>query len=397
MSKTRNVSITLDFDGLRPESPFLTESHSIWRTQVRDFVDHEIEPNIDEWDAAGTFPDEIYEKAAQAGILGISFPESLNGRSDGIDLYHRIIFAEEFHRFGTGVVFADLATHWIGLPPIIKYGSDELLEKVARPVLAGTKKIAFAVTEPTGGSDVSRIATKATRCKNGWLVNGSKTLISGAMRADFALVAVRTGGEGMGGISLLLIETDRPGVIRRPVAGLSWYNSSIGTIDLKDVEVQEHQLIGRENKGFAGLTEQFNIERFSSVAATLAMCRVCLAEAIAFARQRETFGKRLIDHQVIRHKLVDMVRMIRGAYAYLDQCVWRFEQKETDVADLCMLKIQATTTLERCARDSLHILGGTAYSGGSRAERIYRESRIFSIGGGTEEILCDLSARQLGF
>lgn len=387
----------LDFDGLRPPAPLLTDSHSAWRSQVRAFVEREIEPNIDEWDATGTFPDEIYEKAAEAGILGIGFPESVGGRSDDIDLYYRIIFAEELHRLGTGIVFADLATHWIGLPPVVKFGSEELLEEVARPVLAGKKRIAFAVTEPSGGSDVSRIETTASRCDGGWLVNGSKTLISGAMRADFALVAARTGGEGMGGISLLLVDMDRPGVTRQPVPGLGWYNASIGTIDLKDVEVPENQLIGPENKGFAGLTNQFNIERFSGIAATLAMSRVCLAEAIAFARRRETFGKRLIDHQTIRHKLVDMLRLVHAAYAYLDQCVWRFEQGDAAVADLCMLKVQATTTLERCARESLHVLGGTAYSSKSRAERVYRESRIFAIGGGTEEILRDLSARQLGF
>lgn len=397
MPESRDALTALDFDGLRPPAPLLTDAHAKWREQVREFVSNEIEPNIDHWNSAGTFPDDLYEKAAAAGILGAGFPESLGGMPGDTTLYHRIIFAEELHRLGSGVVFADIATHWIGLPPVIKFGSDELIEDVARPVLAGKKKIAFAVTEPSGGSDVAQIKTTAVRSKSGWLVNGSKALISGAMRADYALVAARTGGAGMGGISLLLVDTSQAGVTRQPTAGLGWYNRSIGSIGLQDVKVAADWLIGPENKGFAGLTGQFNIERFSGIAAALALCRVCLADAIAFARERQTFGKRLIDHQVIRHKLTDMVGKIHAVYAYLDQCVWRFEQGDQAVADLCLLKVQATTTLEHCARESLHILGGTAYSEHSRAERILRESRIFAVGGGTEEILRDLSARQLGF
>jgi len=179
--------------------------------------------------------------------------------------------------------------------------------------------------------------------------------------------------------------------------GLKWYNASIGTVRFEATPVPEDCLIGAENRGFQNLTRQFNIERFSGVAAALAMGRVCVAEALAFAQQREVFGKRLIDHQVMRHKLTDLVRSLRVAYAYLDQCVWRFERGEEMIADLCMLKIQASTTLEYCAREALHVLGGTAYQGSASIERIFRESRIFAVGGGTEEVLRDLAARQLKF
>jgi len=387
---------SLDFDGLRPPSPWLNETHASWRRKVRAFVEQEIAPDIAAWDAAGTFPNSVYERAVDADVFGMGFPVSFGGVIEDADLYHRIILAEELHRFGTGVVFADLATHWIGLPPVIRFGSAELHETVVKPVLAGQKRIAFAVTEPSGGSDVSRLETNAVRSGDNWVVNGEKTLISGGLRADYILTAVRTGGAGMGGISLLLIDTASTGVERTPVSGLQWYNASIASMTLNDVSVPADWLIGTENKGFAALTQQFNIERFSGIAATLAMSRVSLAEAIAFARQRETFGKRLIDHQVIRHKLVDMVRQVHAAYGYLDQCVWRFENGDVPIADLCMLKVHATTTLESCAREALHVLGGTAYSGANRLERIYREARIFAVGGGTEEVLRDLAGRQLG-
>lgn len=375
----------------------MTPAHHDWRARVRGFVAREVAPHIEKWDADGTFPDDLYVTAARAGMLGIGFPEALGGHTENADPYYRMIFAEEFHRFGTGVVFADLATHWIGLPPVARYGSPELIEHVVRPVLSGRKKIAFAVTEPSGGSDAAAIATRADRRDGAWVVNGNKTLISGALRADYLLTAVRTGGAGAGGISLLLIDAASEGVSRRAVPGLRWYNASNGSIDFSEVKVPLARLVGPENGGFAGLAMQFNIERLSGVAATLAMSRLCLAEAIGWCRERQTFGKRLIDHQSVRHKLVDLVRLTRAAYAYVDQCVWRIQNGEVPVADIAMLKVQATRTLERCARDSMHLLGGAAYTGASRIERIYREARIFALGGGTEEILDDLAGRQLGF
>jgi acyl-CoA dehydrogenase len=387
----------LDFDALRPPCERITGVHDAWRCKLRQFFNERIAPFLDDWSASGTFPDEVYHQAAAAGILGMGFPEALGGSNEGADLYHRIIFAEELHRLGSGVVFADLATHWIGLPPVVKQGDPRLDEAVVRPILAGQKKIAFAVTEPGGGSDVSRITCQAEKTPDGFRVSGTKTLISGALRADFFLTAVRTGGEGMQGISLLLMDAKVEGIRREPVPGLQWYNASVGTIHFDQAPVASHGLIGPENQGFFGLLPQFNIERFSGVAAALAMARASAAEAIAFAKERQVFGQRLIDHQATRHKLVDMVRALRVAYSYLDHCVERFERGENMVADLCMLKVQATTTLEHVAREALHVLGGTAYQGSARLERIYRESRIFAVGGGTEEVLRDMTAKQLKF
>lgn len=389
------VARTLDFDGLRPASPFLTPVHARWRARLRDFVDQHIAPELKQWDAAGTFPDSLYLDAANAGLLGMGFPEDCGGTGP-VDLYHRILFAEEFFRLGSSVVFADLATHWIALPPIISGASATLREKVVRPVLAGRKRMAFAVTEPSGGSDVAAFRTTAERRDAVYVVNGEKTLISGAMRADYLLTAVRTQSDGSG-LSLLLIETDRPGLRRAPVDGLGWYNRNNGSISFSNVEVPVDNLVGIEHKGFASLAQQFNIERFSGIAATLAMARAALAEAIAFARARETFGKRVIDHQVIRHKVVAMVQRLDMVYAWLDVVVWRFEQGETPVAELSMLKVAATATLEHCARDCLQIMGGRAYTGDNRVERIFRESRTFAVAGGAEEVLFDLAARQLGF
>ncbi len=357
--RARN-SLPLDFDGLRPPCPFMNEAHAQWRQTLRQFVDAHVAPSIAEWDALGRFPDALYVTAARAGILGLGFPEALGGHLERADPWYRIIVAEELHRLGSGVVFADLATHWIALPPVIAQGDPSLREAVARPVLAGERRIAFAVTEPGGGSDAAALTTRARLVEGHWRVDGAKTLISGALRADYLLTAVRTGDDGAAGISLLLIDAAAPGVTRRPVPGLAWYSASNGTIEFDDVAVPATRLIGPENRGFAGLLGQFNIERLSAVAATLAMARTCLAEAIAWCRHRQAFGRRLAEHQSVSHRLVDLVRGVHAGYDWLDHCVWRLQSGATPVAEIAMLKVQATRTLERTARDAMHLLGGAA-------------------------------------
>lgn len=390
-----------DFDGLRPPAAGLLEEHSQWRQTLRDFVNEHIAPNIEAWSNAGTFPDALYEKAAKSGLMGFGFPQELGGWSKEVGLYHRIIFAEELHRLGSGVVFADLATHWIGLPPVVEYGATQLRESVVRPVLAGQQRIAFGVTEPGGGSDVSAFTTTATPQGDDYFLSGAKTLISGALRADWLLIVANVVAKepsgGKGGLTLFVVDSTTPGISMSPVTGLSWYSASNGTIELDQVRVPATMRIGEVGQAFRGLTKQFNIERFSGVASTLALARVATADAIAWAQEREAFGKRLVGHQSLRHRLVSMVREIHAAYAYLDQCVWRFENGEVPIADLCMLKFHATGVLERCAQSAMHVLAGEAYRGNWRVQRIHQEAQIFTLGGGTEEVLSDLAARQMKF
>ena len=391
----------LDFDGLGLAASQQLEALAAWRQQVRGFVEQHIAANINDWNQSGTFPDELYVQAAAAGLLGTGFPKQFGGTGEDSSLQQRMVFAEELHRLGSGVVFADLATLWIALPPVVRQQNLRLDDQVVRPVLAGKKKISFAVTEPAGGSDVGNMQTQAERTAGGWRLSGEKTLISGLLRADFVLIIARTGGAGSKGLSMFLLETDRVGVSREAVPGLGWYNASIGTLRCDHVELPADALIGEENHCFRDLTQQFNIERFSGAAAALALCRVCLADAIAFARERQVFGQRLIDHQVTRHKLVALLRRLRAAQALLLHCVGKFEAGQPataiDYTDLSLLKIEASKTLELCAREALHLMGGSAYAAGARSERILRESRIFALGGGTEEVLSDFISRQLRF
>jgi acyl-CoA dehydrogenase len=387
---------TIDFDSTRPPSPFLKETHQEWRRELRRFIEREIMPFVDEWEEAGEIPLSLYKKASDFGLRRMGYPEEYGGLSEGLDRFHGIVTAEEMARIGAGGISASLMTHGIGLPPILALGTEEMKRKIAPPVLAGDKHISLAITEPSGGSDVAQIKTRARREGDAFVVDGSKMFITGGMRADYFTTAVRTGGEGMSGLSLLLIEADRPGVSRTKLKKQGWWSSDTAALYFDSVRVPAENLIGGENQGFMGIMNNFNGERLGMAAGACASARVCMEEAIAWAQQRQTFGKRLADHQVIRHKIAEMLRQINATTAYLDMSAWRVMNGERPAADLALLKVQATLTLEFCAREAMQILGGSGYMRGGRVERIYREVRVNAIGGGSEEILRDLAARQIG-
>jgi acyl-CoA dehydrogenase len=263
-------------------------------------------------------------------------------------------------------------------------------------VLRGEKISALAITEPSGGSDVANLRARARREGDVYVVDGSKTFITSGMRADFLTVAVRTGGPGAGGVSLLLIEGENPGVRRTPLKKMGWWASDTATLYFENCRVPVANLIGEENSGFRTIMLNFNDERLHMAAGCAAFARVSLDEAIACARERITFGKPLTRHQVIRHKLVDMAMRIEATQAMLELLTWRVEQGEDPIAEICMLKNQATATLAFRASEGVRIFGGAGYMRGAKVERIYREVKVNAIGGGTEEIMKDLASRQMG-
>lgn len=385
------------FDQWRAHAPHYDDSHEAVCDSVRAFVTREIMPHVDEWEAAGELPRELHRKAAAAGVLGLGYPEEFGGTGNAFNLFHSLVQTEELARPGAGGICASLMTHGIGLPPILAMGSKELQNRIAPAVLAGDKIIALGITEPGGGSDVANLRTKAARQGAAYIVNGEKTFITSGVRADYITLAVRTGGPGIGGISLLLVEMDRPGISRTPLAKMGWHASDTATIHFDDVEVPAENLIGPENGGFAGIMRNFNGERLGMSQQANAFARICFEDALDWARQRETFGKPLVTNQVIRHKLADMVRRIQATQALIDQCAWTVINGKAFPGDFALLKVQATQTMEFCAREACQILGGASFMRGSRIERIYREVRVMAIGGGSEEIMFDLASRQYHF
>ena len=376
-------------------SPFYTEDHEAFRLVVRQFTEKEIVPHIAEWEEAGEVPRNLYKKAAAIGIFGDGFDAEYGGHGQR-DAILRMVILQEVSAAGSGGVVASLLSNYIGLPPIQRFGSTEMQERILAPCLAGDRVAALAITEPSGGSDVSRIKTKAVRDGEDFVVNGQKTFITSGMYADFFTVAVRTGQEGPSGISLLLIEGDRSGLERTRLDKMGWLSSDTATLYFDDVRVPVSNLIGEEGTGFSAIVNNFNAERIDMAAQSIAFSRPCFTEALEWSRERETFGKRLADHQVIRHKFVEMDRQINAAQAWCEVLAWRLNQGDNPVAEIAELKVQATTTFEFCAREAAQVLGGASYLKGSITERLYREVRVQAIGGGSEEIMRDLASRQLG-
>ena len=377
------------------ESPYYTAEHEAFRDTLRRFVAKEIEPFAAAWDEAETFPRELYKAAAEVGLLGLGFPEAYGGVET--DSFYGIIAAQELARAGAGGIAASLQSHTIGAPPIAFAGNETLKRRLLPDILAGRKISALAITEPDAGSDVASLQTTARRDGDAYVVNGTKTFITSGMRADVVTVAVRTGGPGRGGVSLLVVEADTPGFARTPLKKMGWWASDTATLYFGDCRVPAGNLLGAENDGFRLIMRNFNRERLGMAAGCNGYARVCLDEAAAYAKERQTFGRKLIEHQVIRHKLVDMAMRINATQAYLESTAWRVDQGENPVADICLLKNQATLTMEFCAREAVQIFGGAGFMRGPKVERIYREVRVNAIGGGAEEIMRDLAARQLGF
>ena len=379
---------------------FYNESHDAWRQELRKFVSKEIVPFVEEWEEAGEFSRELYKKAGEFGLLGMGYPEKYGGTSEGIDIFHGIVTSEELAQ-GCGGVAASLLSLNISLPLIMALGTEEQKQKYIPPVIAGEKIACLGVTEPSGGSDVAGIKTKAVRDGDHFIINGSKMFITSGMRADYYVIACRTGGPGTSGISAIVVEKGTPGFTQTPLKKMGWLSSDTAALYFDDVRVPVENLIGGENSGWMGIMSNFSQERLGLAAGMNAYSQICIDEAVAWAKDRKTFGKPLIENQVIKHKLAEMSRKVNATKAYMELLTWKVMNGEQPIADLALLKVQASKTMEYCAREAMQILGGAGYlkanSGPGKVERIYREVRVNAIGGGSEEIMLDLASRQLGF
>lgn len=369
---------------------------------VERFVNEQIKPNVNDWDEAGEFPRELYKQAGDLGLLGLGYPEEVGGFE--CTLADRLKLSNLVCSAGSGGLLAGLFSHNIGLPPLLNHGSEELVQMIAPAVLKGEAISALAITEPSGGSDVANLKTKAELFqKDGvphYRINGDKVFITSGVRADWLTVAVRTGEPGARGISMIMVPGNAKGLTRSPLKKTGWWMSDTASIYFDNVEVPASYLVGKEGKGFRIVMENFNTERLMLAGSCVGFSRVCLNEALDWAQNRQTFGKRLLDHQVIAHKLADMRMKIRATEAWFDETIARIDKGEINeelIADICLLKNQSTQTLQHCANEAVQILGGMGFMRGSSTERIYREVKVMCIGGGAEEIMKELAIRQLAW
>lgn len=375
---------------------YFDPSHQLVRDSVRRFVEREILPDIDQWEEAESFPRELYLKAGAAGILGIGYPEALGGSHEG-DLFAKVAASEELMRCGSGGLVAGLGSLDIGLPPIVKWARPEVRDRVVPQVLSGEKISALAVTEPGGGSDVANLRTRAVRDGDCYRVSGSKTFITSGVRADFYTVAVRTGAPGFGGISLLLIEKGTPGfTVGRQLKKMGWWASDTAELFFDDCRVPVGNLIGAENMGFACIMGNFQSERLALALMANMTSQLALEQSLKWAREREAFGKPIGKFQVIKHRLAEMATALEVSREFTYRQAAKMAAGQSVIKEISMAKNFATDTSDRITTEAVQILGGLGYMRESLVERLYRDNRILSIGGGTREVMNEIISKQMG-
>jgi acyl-CoA dehydrogenase len=375
---------------------YFDPSHQMVRDSVRRFVEREILPDIDQWEEAESFPRELYLKAGGAGILGIGYPEALGGSHEG-DLFAKVAASEELMRCGSGGLVAGLGSLDIGLPPIVKWARPEVRDRVVPQVLSGEKISALAVTEPGGGSDVANLQTRAVREGDVYRVSGSKTFITSGVRADFYTVAVRTGAPGFAGISLLLIEKGTPGfTVGRQLKKMGWWASDTAELFFADCRVPVGNLIGAENMGFACIMGNFQSERLALALMANMTSQLALEQSLKWAREREAFGKPIGKFQVIKHRLAEMATALEVSREFTYRQAAKMAAGQSVIKEISMAKNFATDTSDRITTEAVQILGGLGYMRESLVERLYRDNRILSIGGGTREVMNEIISKQMG-
>ncbi len=378
-------------------NPFETEERAAFRRTLQDFIAAEIKPHADAWDEAGEIPWDLHARIGALGVWGFGVDEHYGGLGFD-DCFMRAAYSEELAKCGAGGVSAAMNGRSISIDPIQRLASDDIKNRVLADIVSGRKGSSLGVTEPSGGSDVANMKTSARRDGNHFVLNGQKTFITGGMKSDYFVIPARTGGAGLGGISLFFIEAGTPGFTRTALSRkMGWWCSDQATLYLDDVRVPAENMMGEEDKGFIAIMQNFNLERVALIAGMLGMMKVCIEESITWARSRETFGKPLISRQVIRHKIADMSAKIDAVEAYLNMICWQVNEVEMPVAEICKAKVFTSKALEFCASEAMQIMGGAGYLRGNLVERVYREVKVMAIGGGSEEIMRDLAMRQMGY
>jgi acyl-CoA dehydrogenase len=374
--------------------PF-SDEHEALRESIRRFVLAELRPHAAEWEAARSFPDDVFARCAEHGLLGLKYPEAYGGQ--GGDHLHEAVLAEELARCGSGGVAAGIGAHVnIATPPIFKFGTEEQKRRYLEPAIAGKQIAALAITEPDAGSDVAGIKTYAKRVDGGWVVNGSKMFITNGVRAHFWVTAVKTTpAGGHHGISFLIVDR-QDGVRASPIEKLGWHASDTALLAFDDVFVPEENLLGREHEGFALIMANFQWERLVMALGAVGAMQVAYDKTVAFAQERNAFGRPLTGFQALRHKLADVATTAHVARVVTYDALARFVATEGDaVKEVTMAKLATQRACFDVMDTCLQIHGGAGYMEEYEIERMARDARLGPIGGGTDEIMREILAKVL--
>ena len=384
--------MTYEFKDQSGFQEYFGKSHQLVRRSVKEFVTREITPYIEDWEETGEFPRNIYKKASDVGILGTGYPETYGGTPG--DIFFQIAVWEELMRSGSGGFVASLGSLNIALPPIVRLGTEAQKKRFLPQVLAGEKIAALAITEPGGGSDVANLQTTAVRDGDHYVVNGSKAFITSGCRADQITCAVRTGEEGAHGISLLVIESKTPGYsVSEKLKKTGWWSSDTAQIFFDDCRVPVDNLLGSENQGFYGIMGNFQSERLQLAVIANMTAQLALEASLQYSKERKAFGKSLKSFQVTRHKLVDMATMIEVSREFTYRVAAKIDAGIDQIKEISMAKNFASNVSDKVTYDAVQIFGGYGFMRGYLVERLYRDNRILSIGGGTTEIMKEIISR----
>ncbi|QQK81810.1 acyl-CoA dehydrogenase family protein [Salicibibacter cibi] len=377
--------------------PYFTEEHEKMRKTIRKFVKEELRPHADEWEEAGEFPRDIFKRMGDLGFLGLYYPEEVGGQ--GGDYFMALVFAEEMHACGSGgvsmatAVQTDMAT-----PPILKFGTKDQHERFLKPALKGEKMASIGISEPNHGSDVASIETRARREGDEWVINGAKTYITNGPRADFITLVTRTSDEpGYKGISLFLVESDRPGFsVSKKLDKVGMRASDTAELIFEDVRVPHENLLGVEGQGFYQIMWELQGERLISAAGAVAGAEHTYNQVLDYAKNRKQFGRPIVDNQVIAHLFAEMATEIELCREMTYATAYRFQQGEVPTKEISITKLACSQMAHWVADRALQIYGGNGYMEEYPAARSWRDSRLARIGAGTDEVMKQIIAKQIG-
>jgi alkylation response protein AidB-like acyl-CoA dehydrogenase len=374
---------------------YFTEEHELFRKSLKDFLQKEVVPHIDKWEEDGVVEHFIWKKMGDMGFFGINYPEEFGGLN--LDLFYTVIFLEELQKVNSGGFAANMWAHaYLAMTHLDKEGSQEIKEKYLAPSISGDKIGCLCITEPFGGSDVSGMRTTAVKKDNTFVLNGSKTFITNGIYSDYLVVAAKTSPEKGGkGISIFVVDRDTPGITSTKLDKLGWRASDTAEIAFDNVTIPEGNLMGETDMGFPYIMQHFALERLIMAVNAHARAEFALAYAIQYMKDRNAFGKSIATFQALRHSVAQMASEIEVCKTFNYNTVKRLNDNEYVVKEATMAKLTATKMADDVIYQCLQLLGGYGYMEDYPLARMFRDSRLGPIGGGTSEILREIIAKMV--
>ena len=377
------------------QSLYFNDEHEMFRASLKDFLNKEVVPNIEQWEHERKIPKSLWKKFGDMGYFGINFPEAYGGMN--LDFFYTVVFVEEISScFSGGFAILPMVQSYMSSPYILHHASEELKKNYLPSIIAGEKICSIAISEPGAGSDVMNIQTKAIRDGDHYIVNGAKTFITNAYYGDYLIAVVKTDPTaGANGISLLLIDNHSEGISKRKLNKLGWHASDTAELNFDDVMVPRSNLIGDEGMGFYYLMGGLQLERLIGAIGGYAGSESAIQYTLKYMNERSAFGRKINKFQVLRHRIAQLCSETESIKYFTYHCCKLHEAGEYAVKQCSMAKLLATELANKVATECLQCFGGYGYMEDYKIARFFRDSRIGTIGGGTSEVMREIIAKMI--